>query len=558
MLHRLSNAAFLSRRLGLGLFFSSLALGGAEAAGTGAITAGGTGIEGALRLIHQEGDQLTFVGRTESADVGNTDLWWADFTVEGELLREGLLGGPGLDLPSGALVTSSGRLVTVSIVFGDPAPGRQGVLIACYGEDRTLHWARAYEADTAVGGVNGVLELPDGDLLLYGGVPPWILRLSSVDGDLVSAAVFDITGLMAFLAAALAPDGGLLLAGQWEGAGDDIDGWLTRLDATLTPTWQVRYGGSSSDSLADLVARPGGGWLAVGNTFSFAPGSMNDVWALALDDDGNVEWQRKYGGSGFDQTPSLATTSDGSFVVSALTQSWGAGLFDAWLFALEADGSLRWQRSFGGPLSELESHVSVLNDGRLVLGLASTSPSDGRSIDAWSFWLDSDGSITDDCMVSTTTDAVPQATDAARVDTAVTMEALSFTEFTPDLTETTWSSNPIVQCWEVVPDPPDEVSAPGAVVPLRVGSDFLITWEPAAISGADTFDVYRGSLGAWPTADSATCLVSELVVSSTIDLDEPGPGAGWYYLVGGVNAAGAGPLGNDSLDESRGISMSCP
>ena len=59
-----------------------------------------------------------------------------------------------------------------------------------------------------------------------------------------------------------------------------------------------------------------------------------------------------------------------------------------------------------------------------------------------------------------------------------------------------------------------------------------------------TSNVYRGTFGggaAWVYDE--VCLVSATVLSQTVDPGEPTPGTGFYYLIGGRNACGEGPIG---------------
>jgi hypothetical protein len=74
-------------------------------------------------------------------------------------------------------------------------------------------------------------------------------------------------------------------------------------------------------------------------TWSFGAGS-DDFWVLKLDKDGTVAWQKTYGGTGNDSAYSIQQTSDGGYIVAGETDSSGAGNADAWGLKLDSNGNI--------------------------------------------------------------------------------------------------------------------------------------------------------------------------------------------------------------------------
>ena len=83
-----------------------------------------------------------------------------------------------------------------------------------------------------------------------------------------------------------------------------------------------------------------------------------------------------------------------------------------------------------------------------------------------------------------------------------------------------------------------------------------ISWEPEV--GADSYNLYRGDLGAAALVPYAACRAGRLETSYGLDLDQPAPGAGWFYLVTRLAGAVEGPLGYRSDGTPRTISVRCP
>src|SRR4030042_1942682 len=74
-----------------------------------------------------------------------------------------------------------------------------------------------------------------------------------------------------------------------------------------------------------------------------------DVSILKLDANGNVVWQKTYGRSNYDMAYSIQQTSDNGYIVAGKT--WHSGEYynnDVWVLKLGADGDIEWQKEYGG------------------------------------------------------------------------------------------------------------------------------------------------------------------------------------------------------------------
>ena len=62
----------------------------------------------------------------------------------------------------------------------------------------------------------------------------------------------------------------------------------------------------------------------------------------------NAQWARTYGGIGEERAYSIQQTSDGGYVVAGYTESFGAGEAAVWILKLSSTGEIEWQRAYGG------------------------------------------------------------------------------------------------------------------------------------------------------------------------------------------------------------------
>ncbi len=161
--------------------------------------------------------------------------------------------------------------------------------------------------------------------------------------------------------------------------------------ATRVNTWARTYGGTGDESGADGKQTRDGGYIEVGSTTSFGTGIRN-VWAVRLDPDGGVIWQRAYGGTRDQRAHAVVETPDGGFVVAGTTTSFVNGRQSAWLLRLDSSGNVIWQKAINGTGINVAAEVAITSDnGYIVTGY--TNSTGGPGFNVWTFKLDSNGQI---------------------------------------------------------------------------------------------------------------------------------------------------------------------
>ncbi len=185
-------------------------------------------------------------------------------------------------------------------------------------------------------------------------------------------------------------DGGYIVTGSTSsyGAGDK-DIWILKLDVSGNVEWQKTFGGSGVDEASAVLQTAEGGFIVAGHTSSFGAGK-NDAWILKLDKDGNVQWQKTYGGAEDDEAYSIQQTSDSGYIVAGSTASFGVEKMDAWILKLGADGQIEWQKTFGGSEDDSAHDVQQLSDGSYIFAGTTASFGAGKK-DVWVLKLGTDG-----------------------------------------------------------------------------------------------------------------------------------------------------------------------
>ncbi len=252
-------------------------------------------------------------------------------------------------------------------------------------------WQRTYGGSVAYV-PNSVCPTSDGGYIVAGSkhpalVYPWCLKLDQL-GNVVWQKSYEALGVSSSASAIRQTvDGGYILAGHASPIGHhDPDMFLAKLDSSGNIIWQKLIGWAGDDYGSDVYQTSDAGYVAIGR----AEASTFDVLVTRLDAAGNPLWMRTYGGIGADEGYSIQQTSDGGFVAAGKTDSWGSG-GDAWCFKLDANGNMVWQRAYGGAGYDAATAIQQTGDGGYAMFGRTDQPGGGTN--AWLIKLDSSGLV---------------------------------------------------------------------------------------------------------------------------------------------------------------------
>lgn len=175
-------------------------------------------------------------------------------------------------------------------------------------------------------------------------------------------------------------------------------------------TWAKTYGGSFEDAAMAITQTPDGGYAVAGYSFSndgdvTGNHGMADFWVVKVDSDGNLQWQRNYGGSGDDRANDIKQTRDGGYIVAGYSRSADGdvpgnyGDYDFWILKLASDGSIDWSRNYGGSDEDEAFSIDQTSDGGYaVAGYSRSNDNDvsgnhAGSIDIWIVKLNAMGAL---------------------------------------------------------------------------------------------------------------------------------------------------------------------
>ena len=138
------------------------------------------------------------------------------------------------------------------------------------------------------------------------------------------------------------------------------------------------------------IKQTDGGYILTGFTNSYGNGGR-DVWLYKTDFQGEEEWNQTFGGSEDDYGRSIQQTTDGGYIITGNTTSYGNGDSDVWLIKTDSQGNEEWNQTFGGSFQDIGYSVQQTTDGGYILtGYRGLSFENSNS-DIWLIKTDSEG-----------------------------------------------------------------------------------------------------------------------------------------------------------------------
>jgi len=229
---------------------------------------------------------------------------------------------------------------------------------------------------------NSIQQTADGGYIVAGdkGGDVYILKLNS-KGEVEWQKTFGGEGIAGAFSIQQTKDGGYIVAGLTEPFGsEEADVYILKLNSKGEIDWQKTFGDQVVDQANSIQQTKDGGYIVAGVTGSFGFGEQ-DAYILKLNSKGEIEWQKTFGGDGFDIATSIQQTTDGGYIAAGWTESFGSGEYDAYVLKLNSKGEVEWQKTFGGKdYDEANSIQQTTDGGYIVAGWTKSFGSGGADV----------------------------------------------------------------------------------------------------------------------------------------------------------------------------------
>ncbi|WP_136468782.1 hypothetical protein [Flagellimonas onchidii] len=379
---------------------------------------GGSGEDTAQSVIQTADGGYAVLGFSNSMDgdiVGKTtnvnDYWLLKLDTEGNLIWNKTYGGSKDDRGQSVVQTKDGGYAIVGYAMSDDGDGSNNEgfhdnWILRLDANGNILWEKSFGfsghdhsydvVQTDDGGFffSGFLDVTSsggegntgkGSYLTRHGVGEfWGTKLDA-NGNLQWRRYFGGTNNDRSYGVVQSDDGGFVLAGSSESDDFDItdpkgsyDFWALKVSASGVLQWQKSFGGTGIDKAYDIAKTNDNAYVIVGNTFSTDTditknNGESDVWLIKIDDNGNLIWEKNYGGTLFDAARGVNLTADGGFVIAGNSKSIDVdvaenlGENDLWIIKTDAQGNAEYQKTFGGSGIDFGFDAIQNDEGSLIL-----------------------------------------------------------------------------------------------------------------------------------------------------------------------------------------------
>ncbi|MBO3115370.1 hypothetical protein J4050_01345 [Winogradskyella sp. DF17] len=388
-------------------------------------TLGGSNNDSGRAIVATQDGGYAILGYTQSNDGDITDkqdssfdYWLIKFNVDDTMEWQRTYGGSQDDRGRDIIQTSDGGYAILGLSFSSDGDvnsneGLQDYWLAKLSPSGDIQWQKTFGYSGADSGIS-VIETNDNGFLLSGildvtasggegntsrllnrhaGGDYWVLKLNGL-GDIEWSQYFGGNFTDTPEGVVQTEDNGFIIAGGSDSNDTDIssnkgsyDFWVIRLSATGVLIWEKSFGGDQIDEARAIAASADGNYIVVGDTRSNNLDVSNnkggaDLWLIKISPEGNLIWENTLGGSNFDVGRSLKIRENGNLLLAGSSRSSdidvskNQGQNDAWILETNSDGTLLWEKSFGGSNIDFAYAITELSNGTII-STGDTSSIDG-------------------------------------------------------------------------------------------------------------------------------------------------------------------------------------
>ena len=229
-----------------------------------------------------------------------------------------------------------------------------------------------------------VINLADGGYLVVGAsasfgddndTDVYVVRLDT-DGEEVWSQIYDEAWQEYAYEVKETSSGNFIIAGFIRNLpGDAPDAYFLEIDAYGNLLWSNQYGGAGFDIVYDVAETPDGGYIFAGQLEDETAGEEANYLVLKTDANGNAEWAQALGGSGEDIARGILV-GDGVYYAFGHDENPDDNLNESSLTAFDFAGNILWNQKYAYAQNNYGYDLTLTSDGFLALTGWQANPGD--------------------------------------------------------------------------------------------------------------------------------------------------------------------------------------
>jgi len=248
-------------------------------------------------------------------------------------------------------------------------------------------WSKNYPGIYCSEGMS-VQEAPDGGYLAFGDTyievnnsgkierhqKAWLIKTDEKGDEQWNRTYGESTSTTG-LSFDICSDGGYLLL-CYNNRGYNI----IKTDSTGNTIWNWKGPDNYNDNKGNIYETADGGAILVGTSDDNNPYGSGDrnIFLARMDGNGEIIWEKKFGGAGSDRGYDVKEINDGGFVLTGSTDTYGKGETDLIIIKTDFEGDKLWETTFGGKRAETGYSILEASDGGIIVAGNTESYGNGQ------------------------------------------------------------------------------------------------------------------------------------------------------------------------------------
>ena len=174
--------------------------------------------------------------------------------------------------------------------------------------------------------------------------------------------------------------------------------YLVKTDSLGNKEWETFIGEKGKDIAFDIIETSDGSFMAVGtlsgfhrySTFEFTQ-TNSDLLLAKVNSNGTLIWKKQFGGNQNEIGKQIKEAPDGGFYIVGSSQSFGAGSFDVCLIKVNINGEEEWMKTFGDSGFDYGQSIDINEHNELYITGATNVDTITQETDIFALKTDENG-----------------------------------------------------------------------------------------------------------------------------------------------------------------------